>query len=255
MKAMRVRAEKGIFLRAFAMVTAILALATGIGILGYFLRETGRVPLEEAPAAALDIPTPTTPSPPPELPKKKVSIFYIEGSSGALSPESREIYETKGSASQAKQALALLLAGPEDRDRLLPVFPEEAKLVGLFLSDEGQVYLDFSSEITRPTGVTEELRGLAALALTLSRNFPEIEHMSILIEGKQLSVLRGHLSIDYPLVTKDATYDALIETSEPGATPGPSPTSDAGKPEPGPDWHVQTRKPTPETKDPADQKP
>ncbi|MFN7971659.1 MAG: GerMN domain-containing protein [Acidobacteriota bacterium] len=252
---MRVRAEKGIFLRAFAMTAAIVALGTGVAILGYFLRETGRVSegtVAGPPVAATT--APATPVPPPELPRKKVTIFYVDALTGALAPESREIYETTGSASQCKQAIALLLEGPQGGD-LLPPLPQDAKLVGLFLGQDGQVYLDFSSEITRPTGVGDELRGLAALALTLSRNFPEIEHMSILIEGHEARVLRGHISIEYPLVTKDATYDALLASHDeprPATKAASAPDGEAPRtPAPRPDWRLEAKSPEKHTERPA----
>lgn len=214
MTRVRIRTDRSALWRTLAFVT----VAIGLGLVGYFVAQTSpAAPSDLAPSPPPN-PTPMAHDTPEEVPpadflgeqnQRTVDVFYLDPAVGLLRAESRSILETLGTASLAKQAVTLLLSGPES-ESLQPVFGDGILVEELFVDPNGEVFVGFSPEIQSPAGVHEELLGLSALALTLSRNFPEIVRMRILIGGTEATTLRGHLSVEYPLLTGSEIYDRLV---------------------------------------------
>ncbi len=137
--------------------------------------------------------------------KTTVKVFFQDGHTGRLVAEEREIFNLKSRVGRAKQAIGVLLAGPDGED-LVPLFPADVKLRALFIDAGGDAYVDLSSEVERPTGVAEEMRGIAAIARTLAVNFPVVKRFRLLIDGREADTLRGHISIAYPFLTDCGAY-------------------------------------------------
>ena len=72
--------------------------------------------------------------------------------------------------------------------------PEGTRVVGLEVKD-GIAYANFSREIMENFNWGSSLEGLmvAAIANTLTE-FPQIQGVLVLVEGKQVETLGGHLS-------------------------------------------------------------
>jgi hypothetical protein len=166
MQRMTIRTEKGAVLRALAVSAAILAAAAGcVLLLSFGVRSETERP--QLPSPALSPPLAPLEA---QIPSKKKSIvlFFPDASTGKLREQEREIVESSSVSGQARQVIELLLKGTAGED-FAPLFPASSHLLGLFVDDEGQAYLDFSDEIQMPAGV-EEFLGPGALAITLKRN-------------------------------------------------------------------------------------
>ena len=213
MTRVRIRASRSALWRT----VAVGCTAAGVLLVGYFVTETSPLGRSTPAIAPTATPPPRNPSPEPtptpdfvgEQNRVTVSVFFLDPSTGRLRAEARDIFETRGVASRAKQAVTHLLAGPVD-EGLLPLFPPGGRVEELFVDESGEVVLGLSPESLTPTGISEELLGLSGLALTLSRNFPEIARMRILVGGLDAVTLRGHISIEYPLATVSELYDSLL---------------------------------------------
>jgi hypothetical protein len=79
----------------------------------------------------------------------------------------------------------------------------EVKIREVFIDDQGTAYVDFSEALsqTHPGGPWAEMLTLRSIMQTLVANVPEIKRMQILIEGREVETLAGHIDIRRPLDT------------------------------------------------------
>ena len=89
-----------------------------------------------------------------------------------------------------------LLEGP-DNPKLVSTIPAGSRLLHIFLTDDGTAYLDFNSELSRlhPGGVTAERLTLYSIVDSIVLNLEQVERVQLLIEGKPVSTLNGHVDI------------------------------------------------------------
>lgn len=79
--------------------------------------------------------------------------------------------------------------------------PKDAKLIGLYRGDDGMLYVDLSDEFRRNFGgdAAAEFLLLRGLYESLMSNVYDITDVKILIEGREMESLGGHLYLSYPL--------------------------------------------------------
>ena len=79
--------------------------------------------------------------------------------------------------------------------------PAGTKLRALFVSDRGDAFVDLSAEVTaRHTGGTlDELFTVYAIVNALTVNLPAITRVQILVNGKEVDTLAGHVDLRHPL--------------------------------------------------------
>ena len=86
-------------------------------------------------------------------------------------------------------------------DNKTPSVPQNVKLLGLY-KDAGQVlYIDLSDELRRnfQGDALSEYLLLKALYESLISNLQDFQDFKILIEGRELETLGGHIYLKYPL--------------------------------------------------------
>jgi hypothetical protein len=160
--------------------------------------EAGGTP-EAAPAQAGVTPAiqeSTTPSFTSEQNRREVTLFFQEMQSEYLGPEKRKIFLTSSIVDQAKQIVVELINGPTEKG-LLPTFPPQTRLRGLYLDKSGTAYVDLSSELVdlHPGGTDEEIATIFSLVDTLSYNLPAIKRVHILVNGEERDTLKSHLDL------------------------------------------------------------
>ena len=133
---------------------------------------------------------------------KEVTVYFI-GSTPTnfyLVPEKREV---PAGSDLKKAALEELIKGPYYASELQPVLPKGAKLLGLKV-EGGLATVDFNSATQKNlnVGSSGEALVLASIANTLTE-FPEVKEVQILIEGKKLDSLAGHIDISKPLIRNE----------------------------------------------------
>jgi hypothetical protein len=71
----------------------------------------------------------------------------------------------------------------------------------LFLSDKGHAYVDLSADArSRHTGgALDELFTIYAIVNALTVNLPAITRVQILIDGREVDTLAGHVDLRHPL--------------------------------------------------------
>ena len=128
----------------------------------------------------------------------QVTLYYLSGSGKTLSTEEREIPFAKSLQEQAKQVVQQLLAGSR-RGRGSP-FPRGVKLRDLFITPQGLAFVDLSQELisNHPGGTCAEELTIYSLSNTLITNFPAVKGVQILVEGREVQSLAGHLDLSKP---------------------------------------------------------
>lgn len=92
--------------------------------------------------------------------------------------------------------LEAVMAGPPAKD-LGAIFPEGARVEGLFITSGGDAYVDMVLPKGRLPGADTmtELLGIYSLVNTLTLTLPEINRVKFLVNGIENSSLGGHVSL------------------------------------------------------------
>lgn len=144
------------------------------------------------------------------LQRKQVQLFFSSEDGEALVSEKREILVPVELREQVKGVLWELIKGPGSRmpggspSGAGPTIPQGVVLREVFLDpSQGGAYVNFSGDLVRnhPGGSQTEALTVFSIVNTLTLNFPQIKKVQILVEGKEIETLAGHIFIQEPLVT------------------------------------------------------
>ena len=134
--------------------------------------------------------------------RKEVVIFFSDSKGEYLVGEKREISKKKEVKEEAKEAIIELIRGP--KGKLIPTLPPRTKLLSLQISDAGLAKVNFSPALSKdhPGGSTGEMMTVYSIVNSLTLNFQEIKRVQILIDGKPIDTIVGHLSLGEPISSK-----------------------------------------------------
>jgi spore germination protein GerM len=186
-----------------ALATSVIAgLAVVFGWLLFIglPRWSGTKPTPPAEAhATTTAPTgPTATQPTSAARKITATLFYVSDDGLTLAGTPREVLFADGVALQARAILEAQLAPATP---LLSAIPAETKLRDVFVTDRGDAFVDLSSEVsTRHSGgALDELLTIYTVVDALTVNLPAITRVQILIDGKEVETLAGHVDLRHPL--------------------------------------------------------
>lgn len=129
--------------------------------------------------------------------KYKVTLFFANKVATDFLQEKRSISKVSG---LAKETILALIDGPSiNNSKAIATIPKGTKLLNIIIK-EGICYVDFSSEIQKNHlgGSAGEYMTVNSIVKTLTQ-FSSIHKVQILIEGKIVPTLVGHLDISKPL--------------------------------------------------------
>jgi spore germination protein GerM len=131
----------------------------------------------------------------------ELNLWFASRQEDALVLERRRVLPTQTPGDRVKASLQELIAGPKG-DALRTV-PAEVKIREIFIDDQGTAYVDFSEalSLTHPGGPWAEMLTLRSIMQTLVANVSGIKRVQILIEGREVETLAGHMDIRRPLDT------------------------------------------------------
>ena len=83
----------------------------------------------------------------------------------------------------------------------MSAIPAGTKLRTVFFTKTGEIYVDLSAELqtNHPGGTTNETLTVYALVSALTSNLPAVTGVQILVEGKEVDTLAGHLDLRRPI--------------------------------------------------------
>ena len=131
--------------------------------------------------------------------KKGILLYFSDGESEYLIGEKREILKRDEIEEEAKDAINELIKGP--KGKLIPTLPTQTKLLSLELGEDGVAKVNFNKALSKdhPGGSSAEMMTLYSVVNSLTLNFPQIKRVKILIEGKGVETIAGHLSLKKPI--------------------------------------------------------
>ena len=125
-----------------------------------------------------------------------ISVYYPDVNATGLVAVTKTVKAQE--AEKYKASVEALLAGTDDKN-LTAVFPKKTKLRKVSVSG-GVAKVDFDKNLTSGFvgGSTGEEMLVGSLVNTLTE-FPEIKKVQILVEGKEIDSLSGHLDLSRPV--------------------------------------------------------
>lgn len=134
-----------------------------------------------------------------ELRGTRVTIYLRAPGEDLLVPVTRTVPHGEDPPTAALRAL---VAGPQPGERAEAVLPAAVKVRSV-QTQEGTAAADFSSDIMRMNvGSMGEALAVAAIVNTLTE-FPQIRQVQILVEGRKVESLAGHVDVSRPLARNE----------------------------------------------------
>lgn len=128
--------------------------------------------------------------------KISIKVYYPDDNGMKLVAETRTIEATQ--AGKYKAALESLLSGTKEKG-VITIIPKKAKLKSVEVKN-GVATVDFNEDLVKnfAGGSTGEEMLVGSIVNTLTE-FPEVKAVQILLEGKKVDSLAGHLDTSEPL--------------------------------------------------------
>jgi len=183
------------------MRQGVIALSIGIAaaILGWllFVELPRRNAPRKAPAGVAAAASPAAPATPGR--KIKARLFYVADDGIRLTSVEREVPYGDGTLEQARQIVAAEIA-PVTAPTVSPI-PAGTTLRALFMNDRGQAFVDLSRDVAsaHPGGTVAELLTIYAIVDALTVNLPAVTAVQLLVDGKEVETLVGHVDLRRPL--------------------------------------------------------
>ena len=180
--------------RALIGIGAVLVLGA-IGWLIYTGVQRARRPV--APVRAAAAPPAMAPAPPGR--KIKARLFYVADDGVRLTSIERDIAYGDGAEEQAREIIAAQIAPVVEP--LLSAIPPGTALRAVFLTEGGEAYVDLSRELmtAHPGGTLNELLTVYTIVNALTVNLPAVTTVQVLVDGKEVETLSGHIDLRVPL--------------------------------------------------------
>ena len=175
---------------------AIAGLVVTAAVLGWIVR-VGLLRWHGAASPDIVIASPS--APPSQGRKIKAQLFYVSDDGAQLMNVERDVPYSESTAEQAKAIINVQIAA--SGDDTVSAVPAGTKLRALFVTPQGEAYVDFSPEIStgHPGGSRAELLTVYTIVDALTVNLPAIKAVHLLVDGKDVETLAGHVDLRGPL--------------------------------------------------------
>ena len=132
--------------------------------------------------------------------KIKARLFYVNDEGVRLTGVERDIAYAATPADQAREIVTAQIAPVAAP--LVSAVPGGTQLRALFITDKGEAFVDLSREVVtaHPGGSINELLTVYALVNALTANLPAVTTVQLLVDGRELDTLAGHVDLRRPLV-------------------------------------------------------
>lgn len=176
---------------AASAAVALVAVLAGLLVVGWprrFGGSSGKVSAAIPPVA-----------PPPPGRKIKARLFYVAGNGTRLAGVERDVAFGEGTVEQARQIIEAQIAPVAEP--FVSAVPPGTALRAIFTTGGGEVYVDLSHEVVdaHPGGSMNEVLTVYTLVNALTANLPAVTAVQVLVEGKEVDTLAGHLDLRRPL--------------------------------------------------------
>jgi spore germination protein GerM len=129
----------------------------------------------------------------------KAHLFYVDADGTRLLSVERDVPFGEGAVEQARQIIEAQI-GPV-AEPLVSAVPPGTRLRTLFVTERGEAFVDFSRELLtgHSGGSMDEVLTVYTIVEALTANLPAVTAVQLLVEGKQVETLAGHVDLRRPL--------------------------------------------------------
>ena len=135
----------------------------------------------------------------PEPPKQISFTLYRAAADGSEKLIPEKFTMTDNGKTLPENALLALVGAKPQSTKFEDVIPHGTRVLSFSITPEGTALANFSKEIVKNgQGSYNEVMMTGAIVNTLTE-FPEVKQVQILVEGKKVITLGGHLDVEDPL--------------------------------------------------------
>ena len=170
---------------------------------------TIQAPEESAPAETAETAT-------SDARKVRVSLFYVSDSGLELVPAAREVAYGATISEQARRIVEAQVQAPTQGK--VSSIPPQTTVRAVFLGQKGDAYVDLGPEIVanHSGGAINEALTVYAIVNALTTNLTDVRSVQILIDGKEVDTLAGHIDLRRPIVKSDGWIQKASRAASPG---------------------------------------
>lgn len=127
------------------------------------------------------------------------TLFYVTPDAQYLAPVQREVPFGATPSEQARHIVIAQLAAPPPS--MHSPIPQGTTVKGVFLTAAGEAFVDLSAEAAtnHPGGSMAEAQTIYAIVNALAVSLPSVTAVQILIDGREVETLAGHVDLRHPL--------------------------------------------------------
>lgn len=136
---------------------------------------------------------------PPGVPHITATLFYGSEDGLTLVPVRREVALAEGVVPQAREILAAQFQpAPAPYVSLIP---PGTTLRAFYATERGDAFVDLSMDVVaaHAGGSATELLTVYAIVNAVTANLPAVQRVQILVEGREVDTLAGHVDLRRPL--------------------------------------------------------
>ncbi len=132
--------------------------------------------------------------------ERTVNLYHADPNSEKLASEQRTIPLNRALNQTISTTMKELIKGSKG-DLINPI-PSNTVLREIRIDSDGVVWVDSSSHLSQshPGGSSAEIITVYAIVNTILLNFNQVKKVRILIEGKSVDTLAGHINLSEPFL-------------------------------------------------------
>jgi hypothetical protein len=160
--------------------------------------------------------------------KIRARLFYVSADGMRLEGIDRDV---RYGATPVEQADALVREQLEPAPApLVNALPSGTSLRAVFMTPDGDAYVDLSAEASaaHTGGSLDELFAVYTVVNVLTVNLPAVKRVQILVDGKEVDSLAGHIDLRHPLPRSDR-WSTLPSPPAPTAPADQAPSQPPGQ--------------------------
>jgi spore germination protein GerM len=192
--------------RRIIIAAVVGALAIGLGwVLMVNLARALRTTAPPSVADTTPPPPQTSPAPAPAVPRITATLFFASPDGRGLVPVQQEVPLAEGTVAQARALVEAQLSA-QPPSPLVSAIPAGTSLRGLFLTSRNEAFVDLNATVREkhPGGSSNELFTVYAIVNTLTTNLRDVQSVQLLIDGREVDTLAGHVDLRRPLRKNEA---------------------------------------------------
>ncbi len=138
------------------------------------------------------------PAGPMQSKQSATHLYFADRDNYYLMSEQRSVSHTGDSVDFARSIVEALIKGPQNS--LVRTIAADTKLRAVYIIPDGDCYVDLSQAVARnhTGGCNSELLTIYSIVNSLILSVPEIKRVKLLVEGKEVQTLAGHIDLEFP---------------------------------------------------------